>query len=126
MTPSQLASLRTRVRCYKAEDGRERAVLLWDDWMAIVQELTPIETKPPHCCKHDDDDDNGGNKAAFPFVVDDDKGKHTTVNWGISHLDYFAAHAQLVDIEPYIKFGCKTPEARYRFAIAMLAQRQKP
>lgn len=47
MTPYQLASLQTRVTRYCGEDKRERAVLLWDDWMDIVQDLTPIETDPP-------------------------------------------------------------------------------
>jgi hypothetical protein len=37
--------------------------------------------------------DQGDGGPAFPFVVDDDKQEHTTVEWGMSLRDYFAAAA---------------------------------
>lgn len=59
MTIAEFRSLQTRVTRYKAEDGHERAVLLWTDYEAILETVRlelgpkaapdPDDVPQPHC-----------------------------------------------------------------------------
>lgn len=41
MTPEEFEQIKERTTRYRGEDGKERAVILWSDWEAIQEELSP-------------------------------------------------------------------------------------